>query len=146
MSVSTEVPLKRRWSILAAKFLFACTIGFAQIWWDPLGLKDGTEELSYNVFSNFYAPLVDPVTRDEIVIVMLREKDMERHGKLWPPPFTAHVETLSRVALAEPAAVYVDFLMVDPRDEESLTYLPWRLIPFGPVFPDVVLGFDDASM
>ena len=76
--VSTEEQLVD----FGGKTLLACTIGFGQLWCDPLGLNESAGETSYDTFSNFCTPLVNPTTWDEIVIFTLREKDMERHGKL----------------------------------------------------------------
>ena len=78
MRVSTEKQLVD----FGGKTLFAGTIGFGQLWYDPLGLNESAGETRYDTFSNFCAPLVNPTTWDEIVIFTLCEKDMERHGKL----------------------------------------------------------------
>ena len=74
-------PPKSRWLILVANpvrlhnWLRAALVR-------PFGLNESAGETSYDTFSNFCAPLVNPTTWDEIVIFTLREKDMERHGKL----------------------------------------------------------------
>lgn len=78
--------------------------------------------------------------RDDIVLVVLRQEDVERYGEIWkspqawPLPFGAHAEVIGRIRLADPRAVYVDFVFDDEREDQSLQSLEWAVEEYEAAF------------
>lgn len=98
---------------------------------EPAFLDDPVDEMSFGFFNRVSQSLYpdsegDPVgekLRNVSSVVLISQASLEQTEEDWPPSFGFHAAVLERILAAKPAAIVIDFLFVDKREDESLEAL-----------------------
>ena len=116
------------------RFMIAFGIAFGLYWWDPVGAGTYTKQATAALFSTILSPTVDDTARDEISIVLFDDKFVQEND--WPVEFSVHAKALKKIATFNPAAIYVDLLLIETAQRKdwftlrlTLTDLEKRGIP-----------------
>jgi hypothetical protein len=116
------------------RFVIAFGIAFGLYWWDPVGAGTYTKQATTALISTILSPTVDDTARDEISIVLFDDKFVQEND--WPVEFSVHAKALKKIATFNPAAIYVDLLLIETAQRKdwltlrlTLTDLERRGIP-----------------
>ncbi|MFC4273254.1 CHASE2 domain-containing protein [Sneathiella chungangensis] len=105
------------------KLLFAIVMSVILVLITPEAIEKPTDELSYGYFTRLLGSRFYPdseVAKKSTFVVIINQKSLNEDNLTWPPPFEFHSDVIRRILKAEPAAVVLDFLLVDRRQDKSL--------------------------
>jgi len=97
--------------------------GFFGLQTGYFGVGDIADRFTYRIYNLFTAPFHDTAERDSVPLVLVDDHDLKRHDWLWPMDYGQHSHVLEEILKFEPRAVFMDFFLIDRRDDPSLDRL-----------------------
>lgn len=77
---------------------------------DPLGLGSATDKASEQFFNRLLSAFYPDNGQQQIVLLLLDDSFLLRHGLHWPLPYQEQAKVLARLLHYQPQAVFVDLL------------------------------------
>jgi CHASE2 domain-containing sensor protein len=106
------------WFVVLVLFAFSVL----QIALNPFGFSDLTQRYAQDI-SNLLitGPYLYPTTgRDKVTVALIDEETLHSADMPWPWSYGTHARVLDAIREYKPKAVIVDFLFVDPRNDDTL--------------------------
>lgn len=110
----------RRWLSVACAY-WLIWLGLAVILdkLDPLGFSAATERYSEEVVARLAAAWHPQTAQKQVAVILIDEVTLQERGLSWPPPYDYYDELIRRLVRIEPAAVFLDLLMVHRRPQDE---------------------------
>lgn len=99
-----------RWTALLT---LAATL--ALLWLDPFGLDGATERYSRHVFYQIAAPAYPDRGQQRTAVVLVTDATVKELGEFWPLDYTTHAILLQAILAQRPAALMIDFFILEER-------------------------------
>lgn len=87
----------------------------ALIWLDPFGLDAATERYSRHIFYQLAAPSYPDTGQQRTAVVLVTDRTVVDLGGGWPLDHSIHAMLLQAILAQEPAALMIDFFILDER-------------------------------
>lgn len=116
------------WFVALILFAFAAL----QIVLNPFGFSDLTQRYAQDV-SNLLitGPYLYPTTgREQVTVARIDEETLHNLQMPWPWSYGQHARALDTILSYKPKAVIIDFLFVDPRNDDTLKDLVEEIARF----------------
>lgn len=90
---------------------------------DPFDLDRGVGERGRAFFYKIAAFAYPEARSPRTFVVLLDDAYLNERDLAWPLPYQAHAGVIDLIASRQPAAIFIDFTFIDPRDDEGVDYL-----------------------
>jgi CHASE2 domain-containing sensor protein len=82
---------------------------------NPFGSRQAAEDESRNVFFSIIAPFYPASAQKLITVVIVDDEALAKAKETFPPSFAYYDRLLANIAAYQPKAIFLDFLLADPR-------------------------------
>ena len=114
---------ERRVRIFLSAIFVACLTLFLSII-EIDEISDPADEISFAAFNWLFAPPDTPtIENSDAGVILLNEQSLDSLEQSWPPQYRVHANVLEALLPLRPKAVFLDFLLVDARDDPTLIEL-----------------------
>ncbi|KLN59826.1 hypothetical protein WH96_15705 [Kiloniella spongiae] len=111
--------------------IFAIILSIGVISFEPDIIADPIDQASFGLFTRLFSHSLYPenvAVNSASTVVLINQKSLTDTNEKWPPSFGFHASLLQRLIADKPAAIVLDYLLVDKRNDRSLEELEKTLL------------------